>query len=193
MLIGNPSNFNIGNVAVITLFNYSNSTVRQALLLSHCTDEGTEAPRDYFICSVLHYYVGGCTLGLKSGSIWSQSFGLTFLVYSLFVLSLLWYVWWRLFSEIGRHFLVSEVSWSRTLVLMKQLFTTFTITTLSKAVFVVAEWRGHFTRDSGDKMIQLPLHLPVFKTLNSVVWGFYLKTRLQALGSAWAHSSRHLV
>lgn len=52
MLIGNPSNFNIGNVPVITLFNYSNSTVRQALLLSHCTDEETEDPRDYIICSV---------------------------------------------------------------------------------------------------------------------------------------------
>lgn len=30
----------------------------------------------------------------------------------------------------------------------------------------------------GIKAIQLPLHLPVFKTLNSFVWDFYLKTRL---------------
>lgn len=144
MLIGNPSNFNISNVPVITLCNYSNNTVRQALLVSHCTDEETEAPRDCIICSVLHYYVGGCTLGPKSRSIGSQSFGLTFLVYSLFVLSLLlWYMYHK------DCFLKQEdTSWFLKCLEAGHLFDEAVIHhvyyTLSKAAFVGGRMAGSF-------------------------------------------------
>lgn len=128
---------------VLVLFNYLNNTIRY-ILLSHCTDEEIEAPED-IIYSSLHNTSEFVELGIKSRSIWSKSFGLKFLAYSLIMC----------FVFVVIAFMVKIVYWKQAdsawflqhpeiHVLMKQLLIMSPLTIPSKALFVGGRMTGSF-------------------------------------------------
>lgn len=70
---------------VIILFSYASNTIRGALLLSYGTDEETEFPRDYIICSASQSYLGGCIAENQIQIYLIQNFGLKILVYPVII------------------------------------------------------------------------------------------------------------